>query len=207
MKFRVFFSIFLAAVSYNFAEEVCDAQGTCSNTGAIPKGANAEGKPREAQKECVDRYPDCVEYHRNGECQRNPGWMIMNCPKICDACHLRDPAIRCPREKLNMSPDPIYRPGDMEAMFNNITNRFKNKYTIEILSTSPWIVQFDNFVSDKEARALITTVKRWERSTDTGSTNEYGETGRILSTGRTSSNAWCTHECESVRIDISLISS
>lgn len=45
--------------------------------------------------------------------------------------------------------------------------------------------------------ALISTQTRWERSTDTGSTNEYGETGRILSQGRTSSNSWCQHECES----------
>ena len=26
--------------------------------------------------------------------------------------------------------------------------------------------------------------------------NAYGETGRVLSEGRTSSNAWCRHNCE-----------
>ncbi len=41
---------------------------------------------------------------------------------------------------------------------------------------------------------FITT--RWERSTDSGLTNEFGETGRILSSGRTSNNGWCTGECE-----------
>jgi prolyl 4-hydroxylase len=37
----------------------------------------------------------------------------------------------------------------------------------------------------------------WERSTDAGSTNEYGETGRIMSSSRTSSNAWCQGRCDS----------
>jgi hypothetical protein len=31
-----------------------------------------------------------------------------------------------------------------------------------------------------------------------GSMNEFGEAGRILSQGRTSSNAWCMRECEQV---------
>jgi hypothetical protein len=22
-------------------------------------------------------------FHRNGECEKNPGWMIINCPKSC----------------------------------------------------------------------------------------------------------------------------
>ena len=33
------------------------------------------------------------------------------------------------------------------------------------------------------------------RSTDSGKVNEYGETGRILSTGRTSTNSWCKGAC------------
>jgi hypothetical protein len=45
---------------------------------------------------------------------------------------------------------------------------------------------------------MIDTQKKWERSTDTGSTNEHGETGRILSTGRTSSNSWCDRNCQNV---------
>jgi hypothetical protein len=45
---------------------------------------------------------------------------------------------------------------------------------------------------------FCSTQERWERSTDTGLTNEFGETGRILSTGRTSSNSWCRAECENV---------
>lgn len=26
-------------------------------------------------------------------CNTSPGWMIVNCPVSCHACHLRDPAV------------------------------------------------------------------------------------------------------------------
>jgi hypothetical protein len=89
----------------------------------------------------------------------------------------------------------------MEAMFqriqnNELPNNLHYNYTVH--STSPWVVTIDNFLTDKEVDALVATVKKWERSTDVGSTNEIGETGRILSSGRTSSNSWCDHDCEAV---------
>ena len=76
----------------------------------------------------------------------------------------------------------------MESMFSSLESRFGQRYKIEVLSRSPWVVTFENFLTEREAQALITTVKKWERSTDSGLTNEFGETGRILSNGRTSSN-------------------
>jgi len=162
-----------------------------------PKGANADGKPREAVKECIDRYPnECPAYVAQGECEKNPGWMIISCAKSCDACHLRDPAIRCDRNRLNMTNAPIYAPGDMNSMFTSIVERFQDRYEINVISTSPWIVTFDNFVSEQEAHSLLNSVAKFERSTDTGSMNEFGESGRILSQSRTSTNAWCQRECE-----------
>jgi len=166
-------------------------------TAALPKGANPDGKPREAEKDCSDRHDVCKSYAKQGECVKNPGWMIVNCPKSCDKCHLRDPKIRCDRKALNISTDPIYNPGDMHDMFNSLFSRIGNKYgKIDVLSRDPWVVTFDDFLNDAEVKALISTQKRWERSTDTGSSNEFGETGRILSQGRTSSNSWCDKQCE-----------
>lgn len=184
-------------------EGVCalSEQGTCLNS-INPKGANTEGKPRAAVKECLDRHEQCTGFSIRGECIKNPGWMIMNCPKSCDlqtnACELRDPLLRCPRSALNMSNVPAYAPGDMHNMFKSIKTKFGDTYDINILSETPWVVTFDNFLTNAEVDALITTVDKWERSTDTGSTNEYGEAGRILSSGRTSSNSWCRDRCEQV---------
>ena len=97
-----------------------------------------------------------------------------------------------------MSDVPIYSPGDLNRMFSSIKEKFDDRYGVTVLSEKPWVVTFDNFLTDDEVNALIDTVEgTWERSTDTGSANEFGEVGRVLSTGRTSSNAWCRHKCES----------
>lgn len=81
-------------------------------------------------------------------------------------------------------------------MFSSIVERFGDRYDVNVVSTSPWVVTFDNFLSDAEVNALISTVEgTWERSTDTGAVNAFGETGRTLSQGRTSSNAWCRARC------------
>lgn len=162
----------------------------------VPKGSNPDGSPRAVNaKECLDRHGSCSNWASQGECDINPGWMIINCPSSCQACHLRDPKIRCNRENLNMSTTPAYKPGDMEAMFGSIMDRFGSQYDITVHSTSPWVVTFENFLTNAEADALIATQKKWERSTDSGKMNEFGEVGRVLSTGRTSSNSWCDRSC------------
>jgi prolyl 4-hydroxylase len=84
----------------------------------------------------------------------------------------------------------------MNDMFSSIERDFGDRYDITVMSTDPWVVVFDNFVSEEEINAMISTVEgNWERSTDTGQENQFGEVGRTLSTGRTSSNAWCRHNC------------
>jgi len=164
----------------------------------LPKGANPDGKPADVKLgTCKDRHAQCKGFFKQGECEKNPGWMIVNCPDSCSACHLLDPKVRCDRKNLNISLEPIYKPGDMLNMFESIVPSFGDRYGITVVSTDPYIVTFDNFLSDEEIEALITTVDGgWERSTDTGSVNEFGETGRVLSQGRTSSNAWCRAPCE-----------
>jgi hypothetical protein len=108
----------------------CEEEGSMAvpaATADIPKGANPDGRPREAIRDCVDRHDQCVGFARQGECTKNPGWMIINCPKSCDAqnnaCVLRDPNLRCDRAALNMSTSPIYNPGTMNHMFSTIKER------------------------------------------------------------------------------------
>lgn len=177
---------------------------------SIPKGANAAGKPREASKDCVDRHEECKQFYKNGECYKNPGWMIINCPRSCNdqvnACAMRDPRLRCTRTSLNISTTPIYKNGhmedghyvngDMNMMFESIVERYSKKHKVQVLSRDPWVVTFEDFTTPEEGNALISSIQRWERSTDTGSMNDFGEAGRILSSGRTSTNGWCTQGCE-----------
>lgn len=183
---------------YNKASSPVAITSTASEMSAkLPVHANPDGKPREATKSCIDRHKQCKQFADGKACEQTPGWMVVNCPQSCNTCHLRDPAIRCDRQALDMDNNPIYQPGDMNKMFESLISKYSSKYDINIISRSPWVVTFDNFLSDKEVAALIKTVKRWERSTDVGTTNEIGETGRVLSTGRTSSNSWCDKDCES----------
>jgi len=163
----------------------------------IPKGANAQGKPRDVSlKTCTDRHVQCVDFQRQGECENNPGWMIVNCPHSCKSCHLLDPKVRCDRDRLGIKKDHVYQPGDMNAMFESIEKTYGKRYGVTIHSRDPWVVTFDNFLTDIEVESLIESVEgNWERSTDTGSSNEFGETGRVLSQSRTSNNAWCRQRC------------
>ena len=151
-------------------------------------------------KGCIDRHEHCQHFASFGECDKNPGWMTMFCPVSCDNCYLLDPSIRCNRDRLQMNSEPSYKPGDMNAMFESIVTRYSdNRYgEIKVLSTSPWVVVFENFVSDDEIDALIETNKdSFERSTDQGQVNQFGEQEKIVSQSRTSSNSWCREECES----------
>jgi hypothetical protein len=146
---------------------VCIAKSTNVK---VPKGANIHGKPVEVDMNvCNDRHPQCTGYAENGECVKNPGWMIVNCPVSCNACHLLDPKIRCQRSSLNMTVGPAFGPGEMNLMFNGIVNHFSSQFDVKVLSSDPWLVQFDNFITDEEIDAIISTVEgNWERSTDTG---------------------------------------
>jgi prolyl 4-hydroxylase len=62
----------------------------------------------------------------------------------------------------------------------------------------PWVITFDNFLTEEEAEALIRggSLVGFDRSTDQGAVNEAGEMEKIVSQTRTSSNAWCTGACE-----------
>jgi prolyl 4-hydroxylase len=125
------------------------------------------------------------------------GWMIINCAFGCNACHLRDARARCSRERLNTTNTNALVPGQLNAIFERIEQNQDHQFgDITVLSRDPWIIEFANFVPNKEAQALLSTVHEWERSTDTGQMNKFGEQGRILSSSRTSSNAWCRADCE-----------
>jgi hypothetical protein len=59
-------------------------------------------------------------------------------------------------------------------MFQRIEEEVSQVYEVEIVSRSPWIVLFHNFLTDEESNAFVQTVEgTWERSTDTGEANEF----------------------------------
>jgi len=126
----------------------------------ILKGANFEVKPLEVSfDDCVDRHKTCVTWADHGQCPKNPGWMAVNCPLSCNYCHLRDPLVRCDRARLNISTEHIYKSGDLDDMFSSIDRDFGDRCEVNVLSKSPWVVTLDNFVSDEEIEAILSSVK------------------------------------------------
>ena len=45
---------------------------------------------------CVDSTPDCVYWGSQGDCERNPFWMQLNCQKTCNSCGKRMEDINAP---------------------------------------------------------------------------------------------------------------
>jgi len=167
---------------------------------AIRKLELTEAEVKEAKKiKCMDRYPSfCTQMAGRGECDVAPGWMIVHCPMSCGKCDLQDPKLRCPREKLPMLQEPVWKSGDLNKLFEHIMENFA-EYNVKALSSppGPWILEFENFVKPEEmARLIELNSEKFARSTDQGSINEFGEMQKVVSKSRTSLNSWCDHECE-----------
>mmetsp|Transcript_26531 Transcript_26531/g.58115 ORF Transcript_26531/g.58115 Transcript_26531/m.58115 type:complete len:472 (+) Transcript_26531:92-1507(+) len=144
---------------------------------------------------CKNKHEHCTTWAVAGECQKNGRYMLDNCRPACMECHMLHIDNRCavdPNEK------PAWKPDGLNAMFEHlISEPIASKYPVTILSRDPWVITLDDVVSEEEAEKLVQlgAVKGYERSQDVGKRNADGTYGAIVSTGRTSSNAWCTDEC------------
>lgn len=121
--------------------------------------------------ECKDIDAHCEYHAANEQCKQNPIWMIQNCPLSCNYCELRDDTRRCTREKLLVSNEPTYKAGDMDRIFSEIPYKFAH-YGVNVLSSPnmrdgmPWIITFDNFLSNAEVDAFLQTNRDFTRSTE-----------------------------------------
>ena len=168
---------------------------------------------------CKNMEEECSFWAATGdECESNRDYMIKNCAPACQLCHLLDVRLRCPIEPGN---DPVYKPGDLNKLFENIVDNADGKgeyvkYNPKALSRpklkrdgtpapdsdaidGPWVVVLENFISEVEADALIAAGAKtgYERSADVGAENPDGSHEDEVNEGRTSENAWCnTDHCE-----------
>lgn len=95
-----------------------------------------------------------------------------------------------------MGQTPAIYPGDLDSMFNGLADRWP-QYNVTVHSRSPWIVTLDNFIEDELVEGLLDTVRdQFRRSTDQGAVDERGVMEQVVSSKRTSENAWCTGVCE-----------
>ena len=172
-----------------------------------------------SSNKCQDRFAICKSQAQSGACERSPGWMIVHCCESCDpylnASELIDPKKRCSKEHLK-TPDNVWKAGDLNKLFSSwaTDETLKERYGLEVVSSpepekygatwekasagDPWVVVFNNFLTDEEVADLIKggEIEGYERSTDQGAVNELGEMEKVISQTRTSANAWCMSKCE-----------
>lgn len=151
---------------------------------------------------CEDKRDDC-EFHKNIHgCDEYPGFMILHCAKTCDKCHLIDAKIRCTRSFLQMDDSPAFQPGEMKQVFENMEKNFENRYKMTFLSRDPYIVYFENFISNNEIKQFMNVIDtEWTRSTDFGDFHEnVGVFDKVVTSNRTSMNAWCGGQCDQTPI-------
>lgn len=134
--------------------------------------------------DCTNKHSpdsDCATWAASGECDKNPGFMKIECAKTCKSCGWEDTACT-DRSHLQ----PAKRNGDIHSTFENALELGK-EFGPRVHSRppdGPWIITFDNFVSDDEADAFIsTTDHHFQRSL----------AGDMVSPVRTSQQAWCQY--------------
>jgi prolyl 4-hydroxylase len=130
--------------------------------------------------------------------------MLLHCAPSCFSCDKLIFEERCPIESDYPA---AWNPGDLNKMFERITTEpYYQKYAPTILSrplndesgsNNPWLVQLDNFLSEKECKQMILlgSEQGYKRSEDVGPKKFDGTYDGTKSEGRTSSNAWCLDSC------------
>jgi len=157
--------------------------------------------------QCTNRHAQCAFWAVVGECEKNPSYMKLHCPPVCESCHLLEFDVRCPKDENAVD---VFGPGDLNKMFERIVATEEHvivhsrpEYAegdnqdnaTHILG--PWVITVDNFIKDDETARLIELGgdEGYERSTDVGKKLFDGSFDAKQSKTRTSENAWCNNEC------------
>jgi prolyl 4-hydroxylase len=115
---------------------------------------------------------------------------------VCNTCDIFTVEGRC---KIDPDAIPIWKEGDLDAMFVKLTSEpYKSMYDVEILSIDPWVITMENVISDEEADRFIElgAIKGYKRSMNVGDRKADGSFAEVVSDHRTSHNAWCHKECQ-----------
>jgi len=153
---------------------------------------------KSVRNECKNRHPQCAYWAAIGECEANPRYMVLQCAPSCQTCDKIDFNARCPWDKDTPS---ILDKGDLNKLFERLTtDPIYQKYEPVIHSSppaGPWVVTLEKFLTDEECDRLIYLggEEGYEISKDVGGKKFDGTYDGVTSSGRTSTNAWCTGNC------------
>jgi prolyl 4-hydroxylase len=184
-------------------------------------------KYEKVRNTCKLTYANCTQDAALGRCENNEtmGKMSYQCAPVCETCELVDYNVRCPMNEFsddenqnsNSNHNTLHA-GDLDRTFQDIVDnpRFQNTFGLQVLSRpsyaagdtaatanyqigGPWVVLFDNLLTDPEADRLIEMggIQGYKQSgvTDEGHKRADGTAVPSRDSGRTSTNAWCVDDC------------
>jgi prolyl 4-hydroxylase len=150
---------------------------------------------------CKNKHALCTTWAMEGHCEQEDreDYMLKECPVACQWCYNLHAEARCPWDPMKTK--NAWYPGDCNAMFERIVASDEWQTTILSRPTPenklPWVVVIDDFITTQEADRLVELgyEEGYERSTDVGDETPDGDFEALVSTGRTSQNAWCEEKC------------
>lgn len=159
--------------------------GACS----AGDGTCASGQAATSGQPCTDQNADCWNWARNGECDKNPGYMLIQCAASCGSCDQLDPTKRC---KVTGEEPACIQSGGVQALFDDIMrNDSLAVYQPRLVNTAPPVVVFDSFLTGSEVDAILAVEHNFAPSTGTGPMKADGSFEKFNFGGRTSETAWC----------------
>lgn len=147
---------------------------------SVETGAPAQKKDAADDTACIDLHEMCEAWHKAGLCRKKGHVCKRTCGK-CPNVAGRNPRVpresRCRRDNLTAAVPE----GRLDELFQTSIDSFP-EYSPVVLSRSPWVVQYHNFITNEEAEAFQDVCKEsFERSL----------AGDQLNPVRTSFQCWC----------------
>lgn len=141
---------------------------------------------------CKDDWDDCAErcrgpatsnFSESWACYYEPE-LVKKCAWTCGAC--KEHRFDKPECKRDPDAKQAVHPGDVNKIFQRIVDEVPG---VEVLSSEPWVLTIDDFVSSEEADAII------KAGSNSGSSWARSQAGDGVQASRTSSTAWCSGRC------------
>ena len=153
------------------SSESCTADAEASEAAGA---RHPDDAPPLADPPCTNAHTGCGNWARIGECARNPRFMRDGCRSACGLCGARHECVR----DVNMR--SVFANGALERLMR----RVGASHGARAISTDPWLIIIDGFLSKDEARDVVDVAAR---------EGNFGKSAdvRYASIHRTSSTAFC----------------
>jgi hypothetical protein len=200
------FFIFQQALLFTLSSaEVTSSTGTevrevnIQTSTSEPDVANTANADVNDENNCRDTDKRCRQLASIGECLKDLR-LLQACARSCNSCSAyTNLSSICNRDFLKTKDSQAYFPKDLNKILSGIKNSKPVIYgDVNILSTDPWILTIDDFITKVEINTLLKLRSDWyESGASDVVINASGLKVNFEKAKRNSKTAWCLpgHEC------------